>query len=119
MQHKNVWTSKNDEAVETQTKLKRTSDYTAVLMPTVANVSPIISELEQNTYKYASENLMSLRNTRLANIFELCAISLPVGFTPSGLPVGLMLVGKPFSEVALLRLASALEKIFYKNHSHF
>jgi len=27
MQHKNVWTSKNDETVETQTKLKRTSDY--------------------------------------------------------------------------------------------
>lgn len=91
--------------------LKRTNDYTAVLMPTVANVPPIIRELEQDRSKYASENLMSLRNTRLANLFGLCAISLPVGFTPSGLPVGLMLVAAPFSEIELLRLASALEKL--------
>ncbi len=99
--------------------LKRTNNYTAVIMPTVARVPPIISELEQDSKKYALENLMSLRNTRLANLFGLCAISLPVGFTSSGLPVGLMLVAAPFSEVALLRLASALEKLFYQESSHF
>ncbi|MDZ8260463.1 amidase [Nostoc sp. ChiQUE01b] len=99
--------------------LKRTNDYTAILMPTVASIPPIISKLEQDNKKYASENLMSLRNTRLANLFGLCAISLPVGFTPSGLPVGLMLVGAPFSEVNLLHLASSIEKLFYGKFRHF
>jgi aspartyl-tRNA(Asn)/glutamyl-tRNA(Gln) amidotransferase subunit A len=92
--------------------LQRTNDYTAVIMPTVANVPPIINDLEQNSQKYAAENILSLRNTRLANLLGLCAISLPVGFTSSGLPVGLMLVGAPFSEVLLLRLALALENVF-------
>ncbi|MBW4599100.1 MAG: hypothetical protein KME29_05645 [Calothrix sp. FI2-JRJ7] len=90
----------------------RTSDYTAVLMPTVAHVPPIISELEQDSKKYALENIMSLRNTRLANLFGLCAITVPVGFTASGLPVGLMLVALPFCEVNLLRLAVSIEKLF-------
>lgn len=37
------------------------------------------------------------------------AVSVPVGFTAAGLPVGLQLVGRPFAEVALLELAHALE----------
>jgi aspartyl-tRNA(Asn)/glutamyl-tRNA(Gln) amidotransferase subunit A len=95
--------------------LQRTNDYAAILMPTVGNVPPVIKDLEQDSQKYAAENILSLRNTRLANLLGLCAISLPVGFTSSGLPVGLMLVAAPFSEVPLLRLALALEKIFSKH----
>jgi amidase len=37
------------------------------------------------------------------------AISVPVGFGPSGLPVGLQLVARPFGERALLEVAHALE----------
>ena len=40
----------------------------------------------------------------------LCpAISVPVGFSPAGLPVGLQLVARPFGERALLEVAHALE----------
>lgn len=39
------------------------------------------------------------------------AISVPVGFTASGLPVGLQLVGRPRSEAALLSFAARLEEI--------
>ena len=40
----------------------------------------------------------------------LCpAISVPVGFTRTGLPVGLQLVARPFGERALLEVAHALE----------
>jgi amidase len=41
----------------------------------------------------------------------LCpAISVPVGFTRAGLPVGLQLVTRPFGERALLEVAHALEQ---------
>ena len=40
----------------------------------------------------------------------LCpAVSVPVGFSPAGLPVGLQLVARPFRERALLEVAHALE----------
>lgn len=38
-------------------------------------------------------------------------ISLPCGFTKSGLPVGLQIVGKPRGEAALLRFAKQLEQV--------
>jgi amidase len=39
------------------------------------------------------------------------AISVPVGFTASGLPVGLQLVGRPRGEAELLSYAARLEEI--------
>ena len=39
------------------------------------------------------------------------AISLPCGFTASGLPVGLQLVGRPRGEAELLSFAAKLEEI--------
>lgn len=37
------------------------------------------------------------------------AISVPCGFTPEGLPVGLQLVGRTFDEAGLIRIAAAFE----------
>ena len=38
------------------------------------------------------------------------AISVPAGFTPEGLPVGLQLVGRPADDLGLLRIAHAFEQ---------
>lgn len=45
------------------------------------------------------------------------AISVPCGFTPDGLPVGLQIVGPPHADVAVLQLAYAFEQAtqFYLN----
>jgi aspartyl-tRNA(Asn)/glutamyl-tRNA(Gln) amidotransferase subunit A len=39
----------------------------------------------------------------------LPALSVPGGFTPEGLPLGLQLIGKPFDEATLFRAAWAWE----------
>jgi aspartyl-tRNA(Asn)/glutamyl-tRNA(Gln) amidotransferase subunit A len=46
-----------------------------------------------------------------ANLAGLCGISVPCGFTSSPkLPIGLQLLGKPFGEETLLRVAHAFEQ---------
>ncbi len=45
------------------------------------------------------------------NLAGICGLSLPCGFAPSPkLPIGLQLLGKPFGEETLLRLAAAYEQ---------
>lgn len=50
-----------------------------------------------------------LRITRVFSTVGLPAISVPCGFTEAGLPIGLQLVGKQFSESFLLRVAHAYQ----------
>jgi aspartyl-tRNA(Asn)/glutamyl-tRNA(Gln) amidotransferase subunit A len=45
-----------------------------------------------------------------ANLAGLPAISVPCGFTPDRLPIGLQLTGRRFDEAMLLRLADAYER---------
>jgi len=45
-----------------------------------------------------------------ANLAGLPAISVPCGFTATGLPIGLQLTGRMFDEETLLRIADAYEK---------
>ena len=45
-----------------------------------------------------------------ANLTGLPAISVPSGFTSTGLPIGFQLTGRPFDETTLLRLGDALEQ---------
>jgi aspartyl-tRNA(Asn)/glutamyl-tRNA(Gln) amidotransferase subunit A len=45
------------------------------------------------------------RNTKICNFLGLPAISVPCGFTGKGLPVSFQLIGRPFAEGLLLRLA--------------
>ncbi|MEO7599539.1 MAG: Asp-tRNA(Asn)/Glu-tRNA(Gln) amidotransferase subunit GatA [Opitutus sp.] len=44
------------------------------------------------------------------NLAGLPAISVPCGFTGSGLPIGMQLIGQPFQEASLLAIAHAYER---------
>lgn len=53
---------------------------------------------------------MGIRNTSPFDIFGLPTISVPCGFTSSGLPIGLQISGAPFAESTVLALAHAYER---------
>ena len=50
------------------------------------------------------------RLTRPFNISGVPTISVPCGFTSSGMPIGMQLAGRPFEEATVLRVAHAYEQ---------
>lgn len=82
-----------------------TAGFDAMLAPTAPNLPPDLDRLNADAEYYTTENLLTLRNTRIGNLLGLCAISLPTG-TPS---CGLMLMAAPQLDDALLRLGAAAE----------
>jgi aspartyl-tRNA(Asn)/glutamyl-tRNA(Gln) amidotransferase subunit A len=44
------------------------------------------------------------------NYLGVPALALPCGFDPGGLPFGLQLIGRPFSEPLLLRAGAAYQR---------
>jgi aspartyl-tRNA(Asn)/glutamyl-tRNA(Gln) amidotransferase subunit A len=69
-----------------------------------------ISELLADMDNLRTREILSLRNTRPFNILGLPSISVPCGFTKSGLPIGLQISGAPWAEANVLRLAQAYEQ---------
>ena len=51
------------------------------------------------------------RNTTPSNATGLPAISIPCGFTQAGLPIGLQIIGRPFEEGLLFRVAHHYEEV--------
>jgi aspartyl-tRNA(Asn)/glutamyl-tRNA(Gln) amidotransferase subunit A len=51
-----------------------------------------------------------IRNTFPFNVFGIPVISVPCGFTTSGLPIGLQIAGAPWAEATVLALAHAYEQ---------
>ena len=81
-----------------------------LLCPTVM-VPPVpVADALASTETYAERNLQTLRNTSIGNILALCGLSVPCGFTAGGLPVGLMIYGKPFDEAPVLRVGHAYQR---------
>jgi Asp-tRNA(Asn)/Glu-tRNA(Gln) amidotransferase A subunit family amidase len=53
--------------------------------------------------------LASTRLVRAINVLGLPAISIPCGFDNDGMPLGAQIIGKPFDEATILRVAAAME----------
>jgi amidase len=51
-----------------------------------------------------------MKSAYFISVTGLPAISVPVGFTPEGLPVGLQIVGRPRDDFGVLQLAHAVEE---------
>ncbi|RVB53833.1 amidase, partial [Mesorhizobium sp. M7A.F.Ca.CA.004.06.1.1] len=77
--------------------------------PTTPVTAPtIVSMADDAELRDRTEGLL-LRNTQVANQFDLCAISLPMPGTP--LPAGLMLVARNGHDRRLLRIAAEIEQL--------
>ncbi|MGH9537281.1 MAG: amidase [Terriglobales bacterium] len=86
------------------------SNVDLLVTPTTPIPAPTIAELQQNPDLLRPRELLLLRNTRPANVWGLPAISIPCGFTSTGLPIGLQIIGPHWGEAAVLRLAEAYEQ---------
>lgn len=89
-----------------------------VVVPTIAFPAPTIEELDRGSARIDG------REVRLSdhrgNLFTLCtipfnqtglpALSVCCGFSPSGLPIGMQIVGRPFDEETVLRVGHAYEQ---------
>ncbi|AZZ83295.1 GntR family transcriptional regulator [Gordonia alkanivorans] len=81
------------------------ADVDFLVYPTVQVPAPTREELAAKRWTA----LDFPTNTVIASQTSLPAMSIPVGFTDNGLPVGLEVLGRPLSERALLRFARAWE----------
>ena len=85
--------------------------FDVLLAPTTPIPAPRIDEAEVRMAG-TGESPSSLLS-RLTKPFNLCGtpvVSLPCGFTASGLPIGMQVVGRPFDEATVLRIAHAYEQ---------
>lgn len=80
-----------------------TAQFDAVIMPTAPLLPPDAARLLTDDAYYKSENLLALRNTRVANLLDVCSITLPTGVASCGI----MFNGQTGGEAHLLRLATA------------
>jgi aspartyl-tRNA(Asn)/glutamyl-tRNA(Gln) amidotransferase subunit A len=79
--------------------------YDAVILPTAAILPPDANRLMTDFDYYIGENLLSLRNTRIGNLMDVCALTLPTA-EPS---CGISFMAGPMQEDRLLRLGIAAE----------
>jgi aspartyl-tRNA(Asn)/glutamyl-tRNA(Gln) amidotransferase subunit A len=86
------------------------ADVDLLVTPTMPIPAPVIADLKKDPEALRPAELTLLRNTRPFNVWGLPAISVPCGFTKSGLPIGLQIAGAHWREDLVLRLAYAYEE---------
>jgi aspartyl-tRNA(Asn)/glutamyl-tRNA(Gln) amidotransferase subunit A len=86
----------------------RLAPIDVLALPTVPIAPPPIAPLLTDDELYFRTNVLVLRNTMVANLFDLTGISLPVPGT--ALPVGFMMLARHGSDHDLLDIAAGVEK---------
>jgi aspartyl-tRNA(Asn)/glutamyl-tRNA(Gln) amidotransferase subunit A len=85
-------------------------DVDLLITPTMPILAPTIAELKKDPAALRPAELALLRNTRPFNVWGLPAVSVPCGFTKTGLPIGLQIAGPHWREDLVLRLAHTYEQ---------
>ena len=82
-----------------------TAGFDAVLAPTAPILPPDAARLLAEPDFFNERNLLALRNTRIGNLMNNCALTLPTGVNFCGV----MAMAAPYREGALLRLGVAMQ----------
>ena len=91
--------------------LKAMSGYDALLVPTTIIAAPFLNQKEVNIEGKTIEVYLSL--SKLTTVFDITglpALNIPAGLVDSKLPVGVQLVGRPFDESRMLKIAYTYEQ---------
>ncbi len=81
-----------------------------LLTPTTPIPAPRIGQTQTELGGAVEDvRLAATRYVRAVNLLGLPALSMPCGFSSTGLPLGLQIIGKPFEEALILRIGAALE----------
>jgi aspartyl-tRNA(Asn)/glutamyl-tRNA(Gln) amidotransferase subunit A len=84
----------------------------AVIAPVAPVAAPTIAESDVGNSPDAEAVIQRLtRFTRPVNYLGLPSLAIPSGFTKSGLPVGMQLIGRSFDEAMLLRIGAAFQRV--------
>ena len=82
----------------------------AIVSPTTAVQPPTLAELAKDVSTSMELGTRTIRNTSPFNVYGWPTISVPCGFTRSGLPIGLQIAGPLGRDAVVLRLAHAYEQ---------
>ena len=82
-------------------------DVDLLITPTTA-ILP--KSIEYTLREETQHRFVSSRNTYPISVWGLPAISVPCGFSQSGLPIGLQIIGARFRETDVLMLAHAYQR---------
>ncbi|MCA0011103.1 amidase [Mesorhizobium sp. B292B1B] len=88
---------------------ERLASVDVLALPTTPVTAPTIVSLTQDAELRDRTEGLLLRNTQIANQFDLCAISLPM--PGMALPAGLMLVARHGHDRRLLSIAAEVERL--------
>lgn len=87
------------------------ADVDIVVAPTIPVLPPNIDQREITFAGHSEHPRFPLtRLTTPASFAGIPSMSLPCGFSRSGLPIGLQLIGRPFDEATVYRFGNALEQ---------
>lgn len=81
-------------------------DFDAIITPTSPTVAFKIGEKMKDPLKMYLSDIFTIS----ANLAGIPGISIPCGFNKDNLPIGLQILGKPFEEETILRIAYAYEQ---------
>jgi aspartyl-tRNA(Asn)/glutamyl-tRNA(Gln) amidotransferase subunit A len=84
------------------------ADVDLLITPTTMRLPEPIERAQNPAQASGAE--VSVRNTAPFNIYGIPTISVPCGFSASGLPIGLQISGPRLDEVSVLALAHAYEQ---------
>ena len=83
----------------------------AVIAPVAPMPAPTIVESDVGNSLEAEAVIQRItRFTRPVNFLGLPSLAIPAGFTGSGLPVGMQLIGRSFDEATVLRIGAAFQR---------
>jgi aspartyl-tRNA(Asn)/glutamyl-tRNA(Gln) amidotransferase subunit A len=82
------------------------AQYDVIITPTAPTPAFRIGEKTDDPLQMYLSDIFTIS----VNLAGIPGISLPCGLTQNGLPIGLQIIGKPFDEATILRVAHAFEQ---------